>query len=79
MKAEKERVRRSLITGNYNQEDGVLDLYAAKDAVVTVIDSNNHNNKNIENYGSILPVVSVTTNVSTQKAITNEFTLNREQ
>ena len=79
LKAEKERVRRGLITGNYNQEDGGLDLYAAKDAVVTVIGPNNYNNNNIENSGSILPVVSVTTNVATQKSIADEFTLNREQ
>ena len=79
LKAEKERVRRGLITGNFNQENGPLDLYAAKDAVVTVLDPNNYNNDNLENYGSILPVVSVTTNVPTQKSIADEFTLNREQ
>ena len=79
LKAEKERVRKGLITGNYNQEDGGLDLYAAKDAVVTVIGPNNYNNNNIENSGSILPVVSVTTNVPTQKSVADEFTLNREQ
>ena len=82
LKAEKERVRRGLITGNFNQEDGALDLYAAKDAVVTVLDPNNYNNNNnnnLDNYGSILPVVSVTTNVPTQKSIADEFTLNREQ
>ncbi len=79
LKAEKERVRRGLITGNYDQEDGALDLYVAKDAVVTVIDPNNYNNNNLENYGSILPVVSITASVSTQKSIADEFTLNREQ
>ena len=79
LKAEKERVRKGLITGNYNQEDGGLDLYAAKDAVVTVIDPNNCNTNNLENYGSILPVVSVTTNVPTQKSIADECTLNKEQ
>lgn len=79
LKAEKERVRRGLITGNYSKEDGALDLYAAEDAVVTVIDSNSYNRHNLENYGPILPVVSVTTNVPIQKSIANEFTLNREQ
>lgn len=40
---------------------------------------NNYNNNNFENCGSILPVVSVTTNFPTQKGIVDEFTLNREQ
>ena len=40
---------------------------------------NSNNNNNLENYGSILPVVSVTTNFPTQKSIADEFTLNRKQ
>jgi hypothetical protein len=79
LKTEKERARRSLITGNYDKADDTLDLHAAKDAVVTVINPNNYNNNNFENYGSILPVVSVTTNLPTQKIIADEFTLNKEQ
>jgi hypothetical protein len=79
LKAEKERVRRGLITGNYDQEDGALDLHAARDAVVTVTNPNNYNNSNLENYGSILPVVAVTTNFPSQKSTADEFTLNREQ
>ena len=80
LKNEKERIRRNLITGNYDQDwDGTIDLNAAKDAIVTVINQNNHNNYNFENYGSIFPVVSVTTNFPTQTSITDEFTLNREQ
>ena len=79
LKTEKERVRRGLITGNYDQQDGILDLYAATDAVVTVIDSNNYNSNNLENYEPILPVVSVTTNVPNQRSIADEFTFNREQ
>jgi hypothetical protein len=79
LKAEKERVRRGLITGNYDKEDNTLDLHAAKDAVVTVMNPNNYNSNNLENYGSILPVVSVTTNFPTQKSVADEFTLNREQ
>ena len=47
LKAEKERARRSLITGNYDEADDVLDLHAAKDAVVTVVDPNNYNKKKI--------------------------------
>lgn len=79
LKAEKERVRRGLITGNYDKEDDTLNLHAANDAVVTVMNPNNYNLDNFENYGSILPVVSVTTNFPTQKSIADEFTLNREQ
>ena len=79
LKAEKERARRNLITGNYDEADDVLDLHAAKDAVVTVVDPNNYNKKNFENYASILPVVSITTNLSTQQSIADEFTLNKEQ
>ncbi|CAF4785812.1 unnamed protein product [Rotaria sp. Silwood1] len=36
LKAEKERVRRSLITGNYDKADDTIDLHTAKDAIVTV-------------------------------------------
>jgi hypothetical protein len=79
LKAEKERVRRGLITGNYDKEDDTLDLHAANDAVVTVMNPNNYNSNNSDNYGSILPVVSLTTNFPTQKSIADEFTLNREQ
>ncbi|CAF1406501.1 unnamed protein product [Rotaria sordida] len=79
LKTEKERVRKSLITGNYANADDTLDLHAAKDAVVTVVNPNNYNKNNFENYGSILPVVSVATNFPTQKTIADEFTLNREQ
>ncbi|CAF4258879.1 unnamed protein product [Rotaria sp. Silwood2] len=79
LKTEKERVRQSLITGNYANTDDTLDLHAAKNAVVTVVNLNNYNNNNVENYASILPVVSVTTNFPTQKSIADEYTLNREQ
>ena len=63
------------MTGNFDTADDTLDLHAVKDAVVTVVNPNN----NFENYGSILPVVSITTNLPTQKIIADEFTLNREQ
>ena len=79
LKAEKERVRRGLITGNYDKDDATLNLHAARDAVVTVINPNNYNSNNFENYGPILPVVLVTTNFPTQRSIADEFTLNKEQ
>ncbi|CAF4962644.1 unnamed protein product, partial [Rotaria socialis] len=59
--------------------DDTLDLNAAKDAVITVVNSNTYNKNIFENCGSILPVVSITTNFPTQKSIADEFTLNREQ
>ena len=79
LKTEKERLRRSLITGNRDEGYDTLDLHAATNAVVTVANPNNYNNNNFENYASILPVVSVTTNFPTQESIADEFTLNREQ
>ena len=79
LKTEKERLRRNLITGNRDEGYDTLDLHAATNAVVTVANPNNYNNNNFENYASILPVVSVTTNFPTQKSIADEFTLNREQ
>lgn len=79
LKTERERARRTLITGNYDTADDTLDLHAVQDAIVTVMDPTGNNNNNLENYGSILPVVSVTTNFPTQRSISDEFTLNREQ
>ena len=80
MKIEKEKARRSLITGNYDKDwDGTLVLDAVKCAVVTVVNPNDYNTNKFENYGPILPVISVTANLSTQKDIADEFTLNREQ
>ena len=72
LKTERERVRRTLITGNYDTADDTLDLHAVQDAIVTVMDPTGNNNNNLENYGSILPVVSVTTNFPTQKSIADE-------
>ena len=79
LKTEKERARRNLMTGNYDRKDDTLDFDAAKDAVVTVVNPNYNNQSNFENYGSILPVTSVTTSFPTQKSIADEFTLNTEQ
>ena len=79
LKTERERVRRTLITGNYDTADDTLDSHTVQVAIVTVMDPTGNNNNNLENYGSILPVVSVTTNFPTQKSIADEFTLNREQ
>ena len=81
MKTERERARRTLITDNYDTADDSLDVHIAKDAMVTVMNtiSDNNNNSHLENDGSIPPIVSVTTNVPTQKRIADEFTLNRKQ
>ena len=81
LKNERERVRRTLITGSYAVADDPLDLDVPEDAIVTVRNLNNDNddNKNLENDRSIPPVVSVATNLPTQKSTADEFTLNREQ
>lgn len=81
IKNERKRVRRTLITGSYAAADDPLDLDVPEDAIVTVRNLNNDNddNNNLENYRSIPPVVSVATNLPTQKSIADEFTLNREQ
>jgi hypothetical protein len=64
-----------LITGNYDTADDSLDVHVTKDAMVTVMNPiSDNNNSNRGNDGSILPVVSVTTNVPTQKSIADEFT-----
>jgi hypothetical protein len=79
LKTEKEKIRRILITGNDGHADDTLDHDAVKYAVVTSINSNNYTSNTLENYGSILPVVAVTTGYPTQKSIIDEYTLNREQ
>ena len=79
LKTEKERARRNLMTGNYDKRDDTLDYDSVKDAVVTVVNPNYNNKNNFENYGSILPVISITTSFPTQKSIADEFTLNTEQ
>ena len=80
LKNERERVRRTLITGSYAAADDTLDLDVPEDAIVTVrnLDNDNDDN-NRENDRSIPPVLSVATNLPTQKSIADEFTLNREQ
>jgi hypothetical protein len=79
LKSERERVRRSLLTGNYGKEDDTLDLNAVENAVVTVINPNHHTTNEFQNYGSILPVASVTSQLPSQRSVADEFTLNREQ
>ena len=66
LKSERERVRRSLITGNYGNKDNMLDLNAVENAVVTVVDPNNHNTNEFQNHSSMLPVVPVTTQFPSQ-------------
>lgn len=79
LKTERNRVMRTLITGNSDAADDSLDLRVANDATVMAIDPNNCNNNNLTNYDPIPPVVSVVTSFPTQKSIADEFTLNREQ
>lgn len=79
LKAERDRVRQTLITGNHDATDTSLDLRVARDALVTVLNPNGSDDTAMESYGSIPPVVSVPTTFPTQKSIADEFTLNREQ
>jgi hypothetical protein len=79
LKSERERVRRNLITGNYGKEDDTLDLNAVDNAVVTVVDPNNHDTNEFQNHGSMLSVISVTTQFPSQKSVADELTLNRQQ
>ena len=79
LKTERERARRSLITGNHTDDDETFDSRLTKDAVVTVMDPDIDTESNDGNNISIPPVVSITTNLPTQKSIADEFTLNREQ
>ncbi|CAF4199129.1 unnamed protein product, partial [Rotaria sordida] len=78
LKTEKERVRRSLISGKHTKDDDILDFDDATDAVVTVINPYNNEN-NFEKYSTIPPVLVVKNNFSTQNNIIDEFTLNKEQ
>ena len=74
-------MRRTLITGNYATADDPLDLGVPKVVTVTVrtLNDDNDDKNNLESYHSISPVVSIATNLPTQKSIADEFTLNREQ
>ncbi|CAF4277538.1 unnamed protein product, partial [Adineta steineri] len=80
LKTEKERVRRSLITGKYEKTDDTLDYDSIQDALVTMVNPNNYNMNTFDNYTPILPVASVTTTgCSSQQSIIEDYTLNREQ
>ena len=79
LKAEKERIRRILITSGHDNTDDMLDYNTINDAFVTSTNSNNYNLNTLENYGSILPVIAVTTSSRTQKSVADEYTLKREQ
>ena len=80
LKIEKERIRKGLITGIYNKVDDTLGYDAIQNAVVTVLNPISYSIDTSDIYSSILPVASiVTTSYLTQKSITDEYTLNREQ
>ncbi|CAF4239766.1 unnamed protein product [Rotaria sp. Silwood2] len=78
LKNEKERIRRSLISGKHNNDDDILDFNDVTDAVVTVVNPYDNRN-NVEKNTSIPPVLVVKNNFSTQSSIIDEFTLNKEQ
>ena len=78
MKIEKERIRRSLISGKDTNDDDILNFDDVTNAVVTLINPYD-NQTNFEKNISIPPVLVVKNNYSTQSSIINEFTLNKEQ
>ena len=79
LKNERDRVRRSLITGNHAQDDDVSIFDAVKDATVAVIDSRVTQFDDVDRFDTVPPLVSVTTKFPSQQTIAEEFTLNREQ
>ena len=78
LKIERERIRRSSISGKNNEDGDILDFDDVTNAVVTVVNPYT-NQSNIEKYPSIPPVLVVKNNFSTQTSIIAEFTLNKEQ
>ena len=78
LKAERERIRRGLITGIYDNSEDTLN-YDNRDPVVAVMDPNNYYSNTFDNDTSILPVLSVRTSFPTQETIADEYTLNKEQ
>ncbi|CAF1455743.1 unnamed protein product, partial [Adineta ricciae] len=78
LKIEKERIRRSLISGKDNNDDDILHFDDVTNAVVTVVNPYDNRN-NFEKKTSIPPVLVVKNNYSTQTSIIAEFTLNKEQ
>lgn len=79
LKIKKELIRQILIAGDDEKIDDTLDLNTTEDTMVTTVNPINYNTNNCENYGSILPVVSLPTSFPTQTSIADEFTLNKEQ
>ena len=79
LKSERDRVRRSLITGNYAEDNDALSFDAVKDAIVTVINSRAIHSEDLDHFGDIAPLVSITTKFPSQQTIADEFTLNHEQ
>ena len=79
MRSERDRVRRSLITGNHAQDSDALGFDAVKDALVTVIRSGVIDSEEIGHFGHMPPLASISAKLPSQQTIADEFTLNREQ
>ena len=79
LKSERDRVRRSLITGNHAQDNDALTFDSVKDAIVTVLGTGRDHAEDFNRHGAIPPLVSITAKFPSQQTITDEFTLNREQ
>ena len=79
LKSERDRVRRSLITGNHAPDNDELSFDAVTETAVTVISSEAIDSEDVDHFDHILPLVSITTKFPSQQAVVDEFTLNREQ
>ncbi|CAF1470506.1 unnamed protein product [Adineta ricciae] len=80
LKAERERVRRNLITGKHYKIGDESNMNDIEDTVVALINSTNSNMNMSDKHNSILPVASVTsTTYCNQKSVADQYTLNREQ
>ena len=79
LKRERDRARQSLITGNHAQGKDALSSDALKDTAVAVISSEAIDPEDADHFSTMSPLISITTQFPSQKAIADEFTLNREQ
>ena len=79
LKNERDRVRRSLISGNQVQDDETSIFDTIKDATVKMNNSRATRFDDVDRFGSVPPLVAVTTKFRSQQTIAEIFTLNREQ
>lgn len=79
LKSERDRVRRSLITGNHVRDNDAPSFDIITDRAVAIISSNAIDTQDANHFGRMPPLVSIITQFPSQQTIADEFTLNREQ